>query len=151
MQTKEQAVASVGVGIIVMKNDKVLLMKRTGSHGSGTWSCPGGHIDFGESIEQCAIRETKEETGLDIENIQCKAMTNDIFPDEHKHYITIWVTGDYRVGIENIESPHEATEIGWFEWDILPHPLFLPMQNLLKGKYYSLLSPSSRKDIITKV
>ncbi len=135
-----ELVASVGVGVIIMNTGKVLLLKRTGSHGAGTWSCPGGHIDFGESIEECAIRETKEETGLEIENIRFKGMTNDIFLDEHKHYVTIWVTGERRGGKENIASPREATEIEWFEWNTLPHPLFLPMQNLVDGNYYPLLS-----------
>ncbi|OGY32719.1 MAG: hypothetical protein A3C02_03745 [Candidatus Andersenbacteria bacterium RIFCSPHIGHO2_02_FULL_45_11] len=140
------SVASVGVGVIITKNDKVLLIKRTGSHGVGTWSCPGGHIDFGESIEQCAMRETKEETGLEIENIRFKAMTNDIFTSEHKHYVTIWVAGEHRGGIQQIAS-HEATELSWFEWNNLPKPLFLPMQNLVEGKYYPLSSQVPQDEI----
>lgn len=130
--------ASVGVGVIVIKDENILLLKRIGSHGASTWSCPGGHIDFGESIEQCAIRETKEETGLDIGNVQLKAITNDIFPEEKKHYITIWVNGEYLKGEAKIASPREATEINWFKWNELPKPLFLPLQNLIQGKSYSL-------------
>lgn len=144
---KSQAVAGVGVGVIITKDKKVLLIKRTGSHGADTWSCPGGHIDFGESIEECALRETKEETGLDIRKVQFKAITNDIFPDEHKHYVTIWVSGEYRGGIEKIQSPREATEIGWFEWNKLPQPLFLPMQNLVDGRYYPLLPQMPQDEI----
>ncbi len=135
-----QKIASVGVGVIVTKDDRVLLIKRTGSHGAGTWSCPGGLIDFGESIEQCAIREMKEETGLDIECVTFKAITNDIFPDEQKHYITVWVTGEYTGGKEKVVSPREATEVGWFEWNKLPQPLFVSLENFVKGKQFGAKS-----------
>ena len=131
-----RTIASVGVGVIVVKNGKVLLMKRSGSHGEGTWSCPGGHIDFGESLEECAIRETKEETGLDIKNIEFKAITNDFFPLNHNHYVTVWMKGEYTGGEPTLASPREGTEIGWFEWYNLPEPLFVPLKNLVEGKCY---------------
>jgi 8-oxo-dGTP diphosphatase len=51
----------VGVAILITEDDRVLLMKRKGIHGTGTWSTPGGHLDFGDTPEQCAARETKEE------------------------------------------------------------------------------------------
>ena len=47
----------VGIAVIVIKEDRVLLDKRKNSHGSGTWAFPGGHLEFKESIEDCAIRE----------------------------------------------------------------------------------------------
>lgn len=128
--------ASVGVGVLIIRDGKVLLMKRTGSHGAGTWSPPGGHIDLGESIEETALRETKEEVGIDITNAQFKAITNDVFPDDDKHYITVWVQAEYAGGEPHIESARELTEIGWFEWDNLPAPLFIPLQNLVSGKHY---------------
>jgi 8-oxo-dGTP diphosphatase len=131
-----RTIASVGVGVIIVKDDKVLLMKRTGSHGTDTWSCPGGHIDFGESLEECAIRETKEETGVDIQNVEFIAITNDFFQLDHKHYVTVWMRGEYTGGEPKITSPHEGTEIGWFEWDKLPQPLFVPLQNLIDGNHY---------------
>jgi len=79
----------VGVAIIITKDDKVLLMKRKGPHGQGTWSTPGGHLDFGETPEGCAAREAKEEVGLDVVGIRFRAVTNDVFEAEGKHYITL--------------------------------------------------------------
>ena len=52
---------SVGVAVIVVNNGKVLLGKRKGSHGSGSWAFPGGHLEMNESIEACARREVFEE------------------------------------------------------------------------------------------
>ena len=54
---------SVGVGVLVAHDGLILLEKR---EDCGMWGCPGGRIDPGESITQTAIRETKEETNIDI-------------------------------------------------------------------------------------
>jgi 8-oxo-dGTP diphosphatase len=57
----------------------------------GTIQLPGGHLDYGESFLACAERETLEETGLHIRAIKVVAVTNDVFEQEKKHYITIFV------------------------------------------------------------
>ena len=126
----------VGVGVIVTKGEQVLLMKRQNSHGNGTWSPPGGHLEFGESVEECAIRETYEETGVVIEDVTFRAITNDVFAEEGKHYITIWIEGPYVEGEPRVNSEREASEVGWFAWQALPEPLFLPLENLLNGHSY---------------
>ncbi|MCG2783739.1 MAG: NUDIX domain-containing protein [Anaerolineae bacterium] len=126
----------VGVAIIVTRGNQVLLLKRLNVHGAGSWSTPGGHLDFGETPEECAIREAREETGLDIANIAFKAITNDVFETENKHYISIWMEGEYQSGEAVLAAPYESSEIGWFDWDKLPQPLFLPFQNLLNGNRY---------------
>lgn len=126
----------VGVAIIVTKDDQVLLMKRKGPHGTGTWSTPGGHLEFGETPEQCAAREAKEEVGLDIQNIHFRAVTNDVFQDTGRHYVTIWMEGRSVSGEPTIAAEREVSEVGWFAWDSLPEPLFLPLENLVKENSY---------------
>ena len=84
----------IGVGIIISKGGQVLLLRRKNVHGQGSWSTPGGHLDFGETPETCAIREAKEETGLDIQAVDFVAITNDLFEVENKHYITIWMKAE---------------------------------------------------------
>lgn len=125
----------VGVGVIIKKDGKVLFGKRKGSHGAGDWCCPGGHLDFKESFEDCAIRETAEETGIKIKNIKFGAVTNDFFQNEDKHYITISIVADYDSGDVEIKEPDKCEEWGWFEWNSLPEPLFISTQNLLKQGY----------------
>lgn len=128
----------VGVGVIITRDQQVLLLRRRNVHGAGTWSTPGGHLDFGESPEACAAREVKEETGLDIGAVAFRAITNDVFTAEGRHYITIWMEGHCTTGEAILSAPDEASEIGWFPWDALPQPLFLPLQHLLDGHYYPL-------------
>lgn len=124
----------VGVGVIVTKDNQVLLIRRKHSHGEGTWSMPGGHLEYGESLEACAIREVYEETGVIIANVAFRAITNDVFEEERKHYITVWMEGRYVSGEPMMHAPQEMSAVGWFSWDFLPEPLFLPLENLLAGR-----------------
>ena len=126
----------VGVAIIITKDDRVLMMKRKGPHGHGTWSTPGGHLEYGETPEQCAAREAKEEVGLDVTDIHFRSVTNDLFETTGRHYITIWMEGRAISGEPTIAAKAEVSEIGWFPWDSLPEPLFLSMDNLIKKNSY---------------
>lgn len=125
----------VGLGVIIKKEGKVLLSKRKGSHGEGTWSFPGGHLEFGETLEECACREVLEETGIHIKNIKEASFTNDVFKKEQKHYVTIFVTADYSSGEVEILEPNKCEAWEWFDWKSLPMPLFLPIVNLIKQGY----------------
>ena len=125
----------IGVGVIVIKDNKVLLGKRKNAHGEGSWCFPGGHLEFNEEIEDCAIREVKEETGIKIKNIRMGTFTNDIFEKEGKHYVTLFVISDYSSGEVKVMEPEKCKKWEWFEWDKLPQPLFIPIQNLLKQNY----------------
>ncbi|MBE3560807.1 MAG: NUDIX domain-containing protein [Ktedonobacteraceae bacterium] len=126
---------SVGVGVLVTRGHDILLMKRHNAHGAGTWSPPGGHLEHGESFQECAIRETLEETGVLITDATVLAVTNDIFEAEGKHYVTVWVEGKYLSGEAEVISEREASAVSWFPWHALPEPLFLPFQNLLAIGY----------------
>jgi 8-oxo-dGTP diphosphatase len=126
----------IGVALIITRGDEVLLMRRNGSHGAGTWSTPGGHLDFGESLEECARREAREETGLEVAAVTFRAITNDVFDHERRHYVTVWMEGAYAGGAAAVRAPEEMTEVGWFRWGALPEPLFLPFRNLLAGASY---------------
>ena len=128
-------IPQVGTAMIITKDDKVLLMKRKGPHGHGTWSTPGGHLEFGETPEQGAVREAKEEVGVDVVDVRFRDVTNDLFEAEGKHYITVWMDGK-PIGEPGIAAEREVEEIGWFAWDALPQPLFLPLENLVKENSY---------------
>lgn len=125
----------IGVGVFVWKDGNFLMGKRLGSHGANTWSIPGGHLEFGESWEECAKREVIEETGLHIKNVRFLAATNDIFPDDDKHYVTIWVASDWESGEPAITEPDKWIEQQWRTFQTLPMPLFEPCwQNLRAAK-----------------
>jgi len=127
---KEQG-PQVGVGVIVRKGCSVLLGRRKGGHGRDSWSFPGGHLEFGEKIEDCATREVREETGALISVLRRGPFTNDIFSEERMHFITLFVVADYVSGDIEAREPEKCERWEWFDWKDLPRPLFLPIQNLL--------------------
>jgi 8-oxo-dGTP diphosphatase len=122
----------VGVGVIVIRDGLVLLGKRRGSHGAGTWSAPGGALEFAEDILDCAARELMEETGLAASSLELGPYTNDIFKDEGKHYVTIFVVARGIQGNPTKLEPDKCEGWAWFKWGQWPAPLFQPMQSLLQ-------------------
>ena len=122
----------VGVGVLVVKEGKVLFGKRKGAHGAGEWSLAGGHLEFGETIEECARRELLEETGLKAGDISVGPWTSDIMAG-NKHYITFFALVKNFEGEPSLLEPQKCEGWQWFDWDQLPDPLFPPVISLIKG------------------
>ncbi len=124
----------VGVGVLIIDENKILLGKRKNAHGEGFWGPPGGHLEYGENWQRCAQRETLEETGLLLGDISFCAVTNDIFSESNKHYVTIFMRAPYIGGaVENCE-PEKCEQWQWFDVDRLPDKLFLPLAQLVAQK-----------------
>ncbi|HYD03927.1 MAG TPA: NUDIX hydrolase [Alphaproteobacteria bacterium] len=129
-------IPKVGVALILTKNKKVLLGKRKNSHGEESWAFVGGHLEFKESSEECILREMREEIGdINIKNLRRATFTNDIFEKENKHYVTIFMQAEYFSGEIKTLEPNKCEKWEWFDWNDLPNPLFIPIQNLIKQKY----------------
>lgn len=124
-------VPRVGVGVIVIRDVRILLGERFNAHGAGTWQFPGGHLEFGETIAACARREVREETGLQLGPVQLGPYTNDVFADEDRHYITLYAIARVPCGTPTVREPEKCARWEWFEWSRLPAPLFLPIRHLL--------------------
>jgi 8-oxo-dGTP diphosphatase len=125
----------IGVGVIVRKGNRILLGKRRNSHGDGAWQFPGGHLEWFETPEQCAEREVKEEAGISIKDLSIGPHTNDLFVEEDRHYVTLYVLANHAFGEPKVLEPEKCERWDWFEWENLPIPLFLPIRNLLKQQF----------------
>ena len=124
-------IVRVGVGVLILKDTKVLLGKRKGSHGAGSWCLPGGHLDYGESFAECVLREAKEETGFDVIPEEIVSLSNDIAYG--KHYVTIGIKGRIKSGALELMEPEKCEKWDWFSLDELPSPLFHPTENVIKS------------------
>ena len=112
-------VFGVGVGAFVTTRRHpgcVLLGKRKGAVGAGTWALPGGHLEFGESLEHCAAREVQEETG--ISNTQSQRIVfweNAIDCEAGYHYVIGFVAMDTMEEPRNME-PEKCEGWHWVRW-----------------------------------
>lgn len=118
----------VGVGLLVFHKGKLLLGKRKGSHGQGEYAGLGGHLEHGESFEDCAKRETKEECGIEITNIRFLCLSN-IKKYTPKHYIDVGLIADWESGEARVLEPDRIESWDWYDLDNIPGPLFGPLEN----------------------
>ncbi|KAF4847847.1 Nudix hydrolase 1 [Colletotrichum siamense] len=148
----------IGVAAIVQRKDgKIVVGKRESSHGAGnvnpsqiptpegTWQLPGGHLEFGESIFGCAERETAEETQLMVKASKIAGVTNDVFQEQGKHYVTLFVRcemEDEAAEPVNLE-PEKCSGWYWMSWDEVREinakakeggamKLFIPLAHLIE-------------------
>jgi len=124
----------VGIGVVI-KNDenKVLFGKRIGKHDCA-WAIPGGHVDKGDSIEQTAIKEVKEETGLDIKFDKVLGHTEDFYDDDKLQYISFYTLGIWQGGEPQLLEPEKCAEWRWFGKDELPDDVGFSLNNFMKDK-----------------
>ena len=124
----------VGCAVYVRRDDRVLIGKRgSASHfAAGVWCAPGGKLDLRESWEDCAHREVREEAGIEIDSVKFFGLTNDIYPVEDRHFITIDLIADYLSGEPTVMEPGKMERWEWVTWDELKRrPVMLSTQNLL--------------------
>lgn len=119
----------VGVAAHVCRNGKVLAFERIGSLGKNTWTVLGGHLENGESWDQCAIRETLEEGGIATHSPELFAITNDVFPDG-KHYVTLHVALKADTDAFTNAEPEKHQHLGWYSWNDIPQPRFQCIQSV---------------------
>lgn len=120
--TDDKERPKVGIGVMVMKDGRVLLGKRKNSHGEGEYAWPGGHLEHLESFEECARREVREEAGVEIKNLEFLRLYN-LKEYAPKHYVDIAFRADWASGEPKLlEGKYESWE--WYDLDDLPSPLF---------------------------
>ncbi len=119
----DQNITKVGIGIMILKDGKVLLAKRKGSHGEGEYAFPGGHLEYMESFEDCALREIKEECGIIVKNIRFQLLAN-VIAYAPKHYVHIGLLADWESGEPEVLEPEKSESWGWYDLDKIPKPIF---------------------------
>jgi 8-oxo-dGTP diphosphatase len=120
----------VGVSAIVTRDGAVLLGRRRGAHGAGTFAFPGGKPDAGEHPSETVRRELLEETGLIARSVEPVAWTSDVFTDGNLHFVTLHHVVDTD-GEPAVREPDKVEAWGWYAWNALPEPLFAPAASLL--------------------
>lgn len=128
----------VGIGVMIKDGNKILLGHRTtnrkdtgGIFEPNTWTFPGGKQEFEETIFEGAIREVKEETNLDIDDLEIFSASDDIQPN--KHYVTIQVIANKHSGNLKVMEPTKEDEWNWFDLENLPENIYSPTKQFIEN------------------
>lgn len=125
----------VGVGAMILnKENRVLMLLRNKSarNEGGNWCFPGGEVEFGETLEQAAKREAKEETGCEIEIEKLLKVVDHIILEEKQHWCNpIFKAKIVKGKLENME-PEKFEKIKWFSLEELPENLTTNLKKLFK-------------------
>lgn len=113
------------VGVVCLRGDEVLLIRRGKPPRMGEWSLPGGRIESGERAVDAALRELREETGVEARIVGLIEVVDGIFPEVGRHYVLIdylaeWTTGEPVAGDDAVEAAFVSAEaamavVAWSE------------------------------------
>jgi ADP-ribose pyrophosphatase len=108
-----------GIGAVVIHNNQALLVKRAKPPKQGLWCIPGGKIQYGETLQQAAEREIKEETGITIKAGD-PVYVFDLIEEGNFHYIIIDLLAEYISG--TLQAGDDAMDAKWFSLENIDLP-----------------------------
>lgn len=124
----------VGVGVLLTDNHgRVLLTLRKRPPEAGCWSIVGGKVDFLETLEQCAIREAREEVGVEIILRSLLCVTDHCLLGENQHWVSPAYLGQILSGEATNCEPAKTREVRWFGLDQLPPNLTMTARNAIRA------------------
>jgi len=118
----------VGCGAAIMREGRILLVRRLAAPEAGCWSLPGGKVDFLEQAESAVIREAQEETGVDIVLNRLLCLTQ-MIGVEGEHWVSPIYLAEVASGDAVNCEPAKHDGIGWFALDGLPSQLALAVRD----------------------
>ena len=135
----------VGVGVLLIDNrGRVLLTLRKLAPEAGCWSIVGGKVGFLETLEQCAIREAREEVGLEISLRSLLCVTDHCLPAENQHWVSPAYLGQILSGEARNCEPAKTREVRWFGLHHLPLHLTMTARNTINAFTRQLFRHSRR-------
>ena len=135
----------VGVGVLLTDNQgRVLLTLRKLPPEAGCWSIVGGKVDFLETLERCAIREAREEVGLEISLLSLLCVTDHCLPGERQPWVSPAYLGQILSGEARNCEPAKTREVRWFGLNHLPPNLTMTARNAIDAFTRQLFSHSRR-------
>ena len=127
----------IGCEVFIKQDNAILLGKRKNCYGAEQWGLPGGHLEYGESLVECAKRELKEELGIEGEGFTLVTVNDTI--DERAHYVHASFVIERFVGEIQCMEPEFCYEWRFFPIDNLPIELFKPHVKIIKNYINNIL------------
>lgn len=115
---------------IILENKKILLVKRVPYPFSGYWTLPGGHVDYGETLEKAIKREIKEELGIKVKIKKLIGVYSDPKRDPRYHTVSVIYLLEKPKG--KIKLNWESSEYKYFSLSNLPKKIGFDYQKVIK-------------------
>ncbi len=116
-------IIKVGVAALVIRDGNILMGKRKGSHGAGEYGLVGGHVEYGETLEEALLREIAEECGITVKNIRLLCIS-DMLNYPPKHYVDVGFVAEWESGEPQNLEPEKREAWEWVPMDSLPENVF---------------------------
>lgn len=129
MERPSHYVGSCG---IVVRDGMLLLGKRKGSAGEGEWGLPSGHLEHGERLDECALRELTEETGMTAASARFVSVVNDPKQPSDKNYVNFAFLLEGVTGEAEVKEPEHCFEWQWFPLNQLPTSVFYGHRDVIR-------------------
>ena len=126
--------------VIALPGDRVVLVRR--KYPPPGWALPGGFVEVGETLEAAAVREAKEETGLDVTLVDLLYVYSDPRRDPRRHTVSTVFLGR---AVGEPKGADDADEARAFRWDALPAPIAFDHAEILRDARRLLLTGTRRK------
>ncbi len=124
----------VGVGVLLVDEcGRVLLTLRKLAPEAGCWSIVGGKLDYLETLQECAIRESLEEVGLDVSIEALLCVTDHLLPQESQHWVSPAYLGRVLKGEAKNCEPQKTSQVSWFAIADLPANLTMTARNAIEA------------------
>jgi ADP-ribose pyrophosphatase len=134
----------VGVGVLILDDlGRVLLTLRNLPPEAGCWSIVGGKLDYLETLEACAVREAREEVGVDVRIDALLCVTDHLLPQENQHWVSPAYLGRVSGGQAKNCEPQKTRDVRWFPLQALPPNLTMTARNAIRA-YTQRHSPPAR-------
>ncbi|HET8998961.1 MAG TPA: NUDIX domain-containing protein [bacterium] len=111
------------VSVLILRGDRILLVRRAFAPARGAWDVPGGFVERGETIERAARREVREELGVDVRIERFVGIFPDTYGPERRPSLNIYYLGRLRRGTARLRAGDDASECRWFPLDRPPRLL----------------------------
>jgi len=115
---------------IILENGKILLLKRAIYPFQGYWELPGGHVEYGETVESAVKREMKEELGVSVSIKKLFGVYSNLKKDPRHHAVTVFYL--LKKGKGKISISHEDSEFKYFSLNNLPKKIAFDHRKILK-------------------
>jgi 8-oxo-dGTP diphosphatase len=142
----------VGVGLLIIKGDTILLGQRKAALGTGQYGATGGHVEYGETLQDAVLRELAEEAGVQVKNVRFLCVSDFLTHMPERHYVDVGFVADWESGDPQLLEPHKCEGWDWYDRKNVPKNLFGVMAAYLEAyetgqRYFTFLPQADKNNV----